>query len=165
MDTASAKETNDFKLRSPLPEEAQRLGEICYEAFKTISESHGFPADFPSVEAAVGLMTMMTSVPFAYGVVAEDGERATTQRGRGHEADDRDERGAPATRRCWLDRGVVQWPDARRGCARWLARLPDRRVQRRGWWRNDTWRRWRRCAGRVLRGSPSRRLVRRGRRR
>lgn len=74
MSTASANESSDFKLRQPQPEDAQRLGEICYEAFKTISEAHGFPPDFPSVEAAVGLMTMMTSVPFAYGVVVEDSE-------------------------------------------------------------------------------------------
>ena len=74
MSPISAKESSDFKLRQPQPEDAQRLGEICYEAFKTISEAHGFPPDFPSVEAAVGLMTMMTSVPFAYGVVAEDSE-------------------------------------------------------------------------------------------
>lgn len=74
MTTASAKETNEFTLRPPRSEDAQRLGEICYEAFKTISEAHGFPPDFPSVEAAVGLMTIMTSVPFAYGVVAEDDE-------------------------------------------------------------------------------------------
>jgi len=73
METAIAKEAN-FTLREPRAEDAQRLGEICYEAFKTISESHGFPADFPSVEAAVGLMTMMLSVPFAYGVVAEDAD-------------------------------------------------------------------------------------------
>ncbi|MBK8467385.1 MAG: GNAT family N-acetyltransferase [Chloracidobacterium sp.] len=74
MSNASAKETNDFTLRQPRPEDAQRLGEICYEAFKTISEEHGFPPDFPSVEPAVGLMSMMISVPFAYGVVAEDAE-------------------------------------------------------------------------------------------
>ncbi len=74
MTTASAKETNDFTLRQPCPEDAQRLGEICYEAFKTISEAHGFPPDFPSVEPAVGLMAMVTSVPFAYGVVAEDAD-------------------------------------------------------------------------------------------
>lgn len=71
METASAKEMNDFTLRRPTAEDAQRLGEICYEAFKTISESHGFPPDFPSVEAAAGLMTMMIGVPFTYGVVAE----------------------------------------------------------------------------------------------
>lgn len=74
METASAKETNNFTLRRPRPEDAQRLGEICYDAFKTLSESHGFPADFPSVEAAVGLMTMTTAVPFVYGVVAEDAD-------------------------------------------------------------------------------------------
>ena len=49
MTTASAKETNDFTLRQSRPEDAQPLGEICYEAFKTISESHGFPPVFPSV--------------------------------------------------------------------------------------------------------------------
>lgn len=74
MTTTSTKETNDFVLRQPRPEDLQRLGEICYEAFKTISEAHGFPADFPSVEVAVGLMTMMNSFPMVYGVVAEDAE-------------------------------------------------------------------------------------------
>ncbi len=74
MTTTSTKETNGFVLRQPRPEDLQRLGEICYEAFKTISEAHGFPADFPSVEVAVGLMTMMNSFPMVYGVVAEDAE-------------------------------------------------------------------------------------------
>lgn len=74
METASAREINDFTLRRPKPEDARRLGEICYEAFKTLSESHGFPADFPVVEAAVGLMSMMIPAPFAYGVVAEDSD-------------------------------------------------------------------------------------------
>ena len=62
---------NDLTLRPTRPEDSHRLGEICYEAFRTISEAHGFPADMPSVETAVGLMTMMTNAPFAYGVVAE----------------------------------------------------------------------------------------------
>jgi ribosomal protein S18 acetylase RimI-like enzyme len=70
METAFGKETNGFTLRRVRQEDAHRLGEICYEAFKTISEAHGFPPDFPSVEAAVGLMTMITSAPFAYGVIA-----------------------------------------------------------------------------------------------
>src|SRR4051794_5648417 len=75
METGIAKETN-FSLREPRAEDARRLGEICFEAFRVISGAHGFPADFPSVEAAVGLMTMMLSLPFAYAVVAEgaDGE-------------------------------------------------------------------------------------------
>jgi GNAT superfamily N-acetyltransferase len=71
MNAASVKE-NSFTLRGPKPEDAQRLGEICYGAFRALSEGHGFPADFPSVEAAVGLMGMVTAVPFVYGVVAED---------------------------------------------------------------------------------------------
>lgn len=71
METGFGKVMNDLTLRRATQEDAHRLGEICYEAFRTISEAHGFPTDFPSVEAAAGLMTMMTSAPFAYGVVAE----------------------------------------------------------------------------------------------
>ncbi len=72
MNSAPSKALQTITLREPRPEDAQRLGEICYEAFKTISEGHGFPADFPTVESAVGLMNIMMSIPAVYGVVAED---------------------------------------------------------------------------------------------
>jgi len=52
-------------------EDAERGGVICYEAFKTISERHGFPPDFPAVEVAVGLLTSILSRPDVYSVVAE----------------------------------------------------------------------------------------------
>jgi len=53
------------------PEDAERCGTICYQAFKTISERHGFPPDFPSAEAAVGLMTHVLPAPQVFSVVAE----------------------------------------------------------------------------------------------
>ena len=62
-------------LRTPNQQDAERIGQIIYEAFKTISEAHNFPPDFPSVEPAVGLARMMIGRPDIYGVAAEvDGE-------------------------------------------------------------------------------------------
>lgn len=60
-------------LRAGRPEDALACGVICYEAFKTIAQRHGFPPDFPSPEAAAGLMTMLLSRSDIYAVVAEDG--------------------------------------------------------------------------------------------
>jgi GNAT superfamily N-acetyltransferase len=65
----------DINLRAGKPEDAAATGEICYEAFKRIAESHNFPKDFPSTEAATGLTGMLLSRPDVYSVVAEiDGE-------------------------------------------------------------------------------------------
>ncbi len=65
----------NITLRAGKPEDAATTGKICYEAFKTISENHNFPKDFPSVEAAAGLTAMLFSRPDVYSVVAEiDGE-------------------------------------------------------------------------------------------
>jgi GNAT superfamily N-acetyltransferase len=46
-------------------------GRICYEAFSSINNQHGFPPDIPSPEVAVGLLSMMFSHPRLYSVVAE----------------------------------------------------------------------------------------------
>lgn len=65
----------NITLRAGKPGDAAATGEICYEAFKTISENHNFPKDFPTVEAASGLTAMLFSRPDVYSVVAEiDGE-------------------------------------------------------------------------------------------
>ncbi|MCC6860569.1 MAG: GNAT family N-acetyltransferase [Bryobacterales bacterium] len=68
-----APDTAWFTLRPGRPEDAPALGRICYQAFKTVSESHNFPPDFPSVEAAVGLMRALLARPAVYSVVAESG--------------------------------------------------------------------------------------------
>jgi GNAT superfamily N-acetyltransferase len=58
-------------LRPGTPQDAEVCGTICYNAFKTIAEKHGFPADFPAPEAAIGLMSWVLSRGDVYSVVAE----------------------------------------------------------------------------------------------
>jgi len=72
MNTASAKTIDNITLRKGEAEDAEKLGTICYEAFKTISEAHNFPPDFPAPEASIGMMNMLLSMPGIYSVVAEN---------------------------------------------------------------------------------------------
>jgi predicted N-acetyltransferase YhbS len=51
--------------------DAQRCGEICYNAFKAVAEQHNFPADFPSPDVAAGLLAGLLAHPGIYSVVAE----------------------------------------------------------------------------------------------
>ena len=46
-------------------------GRVCYEAFHKISTDHGFPPDFPSVDVAISVLSMMFSHPGFYCVVAQ----------------------------------------------------------------------------------------------
>ena len=67
----------DVVLRPGTLDDAEPCGVICYEAFRTISEQHNFPPDFPSPEPAVGLLSMLLSRNDVYSVVAEiDGKIA-----------------------------------------------------------------------------------------
>ncbi len=63
-------------LRRAKPEDAAECGRICYEAFKNISERHGFPPDIPGPEMAAGFLSQLISMPLVYAMVAEDGGRA-----------------------------------------------------------------------------------------
>src|SRR3984957_665584 len=66
-------------LRPGRPDDAQRGGLICYEAFKAIAEQHRFPPDFPSPEVAIGLLSSLLKRPDIYSVAAEiDGHLAGT---------------------------------------------------------------------------------------
>jgi predicted N-acetyltransferase YhbS len=58
-------------LRRGTAADAAACGPICFEAFKAINDEHNFPWDFPSAEAATGLLTMMLSHPGFFSVVAE----------------------------------------------------------------------------------------------
>ncbi|MBV8392311.1 MAG: GNAT family N-acetyltransferase [Alphaproteobacteria bacterium] len=58
-------------LRPGTPADAEACGKICYEAFKAVCTSHGFPPDFPSPEAGIGTMTMVLNHPKVFSVVAE----------------------------------------------------------------------------------------------
>ena len=59
------------KIRSAIATDAEACGRIIFDAFKGIAEQHGFPRDFPSVEAATQLATAFIADPSVYGVVAE----------------------------------------------------------------------------------------------
>ena len=59
------------KLRPGNREDAPACGLIDFEAFKSVSSQHNFPWDFPSVEVATSVVTMMLSNPGFYSVVAE----------------------------------------------------------------------------------------------
>jgi len=59
------------KVRPGTPEDAEMCGRICYSAFKTISEAHGFAPDFPAPEVATDVLTRMLANPKFYSVVAE----------------------------------------------------------------------------------------------
>lgn len=48
-------------IRKATPGDAPACGRICYEAFAALSLAHNFPSDFPSPEAAIGML----GVPFA----------------------------------------------------------------------------------------------------
>jgi predicted N-acetyltransferase YhbS len=61
----------DMRIREATPADAEICGRICYDAFKTISEAHGFAPDFPAPEVPTGLLTRMIADPKFYGVVAE----------------------------------------------------------------------------------------------
>lgn len=63
--------TNNISLRPGRADEAAELGQICYDAFTTISNKHNFPPDFPSPDVAEGFMSMMLSRLDIYSVVAE----------------------------------------------------------------------------------------------
>lgn len=61
----------NIELRMMKQEDVEACGRICYEAFKSIAERHNFPPDFPSAEAAAGLLSQLHSQDNIYSVVAE----------------------------------------------------------------------------------------------
>src|SRR5215510_6831476 len=61
----------DISIREARSADAEICGRICYNAFKTISEAHGFAPDFPAPDVATGLLTWMLAHPKFYSVVAE----------------------------------------------------------------------------------------------
>lgn len=61
----------NIQIRSMKQEDVETCGRICYEAFKSIFERHGFPPDFPSGEVAAGLMSYLLSRDDIYSVAAE----------------------------------------------------------------------------------------------
>jgi GNAT superfamily N-acetyltransferase len=61
----------DVTVREAVDGDWVEAGRICYEAFATLADRHGFPHDFPTVEAASGPIRWLINHPEVYGVVAE----------------------------------------------------------------------------------------------
>jgi predicted N-acetyltransferase YhbS len=61
----------EVKVRPGTPADAEICGRICYDAFKMISEVHGFVPDFPSPEVAIDVLAKILANPQFYSVVAE----------------------------------------------------------------------------------------------
>jgi ribosomal protein S18 acetylase RimI-like enzyme len=58
------------ELITPSPDHAPELGRICFEAFRDVDDRHGFPRDFPDVEIAIKVITMMSASKDVFGVAA-----------------------------------------------------------------------------------------------
>lgn len=63
-----------IELRQAKPTDVPELGRICYEAFKDISERHGFPTDFATLEFAQGVIGMLVQQEAVYSVAAFEGD-------------------------------------------------------------------------------------------
>ena len=64
-----------ISLREARPEDARICGEICHEAFRSISERHGFLPDFPDADVPTGLFEHVIARDDIYTVAAEAGGR------------------------------------------------------------------------------------------
>lgn len=63
------------QLRRATPEDAEACGRIFHEAFSGINNQHRFPPEVPTVESAIGILTMLFSHPGFHCVLAEgDGQ-------------------------------------------------------------------------------------------
>ena len=58
-------------IRDAVPSDAESCGGIMHEAFGGLAKRHGFPSDFPSIDAAVGLARALIDNDRVFGVVAE----------------------------------------------------------------------------------------------
>ncbi|HEX2284963.1 MAG TPA: GNAT family N-acetyltransferase, partial [Mycobacterium sp.] len=65
----------ELTIRQATLDDAPECGRICYEAFASITNLHGFPPDFPSVEVATGVVSGLIAHPRFFGVVAEEAGR------------------------------------------------------------------------------------------
>ena len=64
------------ELRQARAEDVPELGRICYEAFKDLSDRHGFPTDFATVEFAQQVVGMLVAQEQVYSIAAYDGDTA-----------------------------------------------------------------------------------------
>ena len=67
----------DVELFTPGLEHTAELGRICFEAFRQVSEGHGFERDFPDAETAAKVIGLIQGLPGSFQVAARaDGRLA-----------------------------------------------------------------------------------------
>ncbi len=65
------REQTGVTIREAVHDDWEEAGRICYEAFATLADRHGFPHDFPTVAAAAEPLRWMIDHPGFYCLVAE----------------------------------------------------------------------------------------------
>lgn len=60
----------DIELSRPSAHDAPELGRVCFEAFRSVSEGHGFERPFPDPETAARVLDLVMSLPGSFGVAA-----------------------------------------------------------------------------------------------
>lgn len=60
----------DVELFTPRLAHTVELGRICFEAFRQVSEGHGFERDFPDAETAAKVIGLIQSLPGSFQVAA-----------------------------------------------------------------------------------------------
>ncbi|MDX6646766.1 MAG: hypothetical protein QOK40_2493 [Miltoncostaeaceae bacterium] len=58
-------------LRPGGADDAEAAGRICYEAFRTLAQRHGYPPDMPAPEVGIAVVGWLLAHPGFYAVVAE----------------------------------------------------------------------------------------------
>lgn len=61
----------EVRIRPIKVADLEQCGRICYEGFKTVNERHGFPPQFPSIEAGTARVRSMFNAPSSFGLVAD----------------------------------------------------------------------------------------------
>lgn len=61
----------DISIRPAMDNDAIACGRICYKGFRAVTERHGFPLTFPSVDVATQRVGGFIRHPSIFGVVAE----------------------------------------------------------------------------------------------
>ncbi len=75
MSADAASAPMEIVVRPATVADAEACGRIGYEGFKALNDRHGFPTNYPSVEAATQRVRALIEHPAVFGVVAEQGGR------------------------------------------------------------------------------------------
>ena len=61
----------EITIRSATEADAQACGRICYEGFRAVTDRHGYPPVFASIEVATRRLAAFLANPSVFGLVAE----------------------------------------------------------------------------------------------